>query len=77
MFDIINMMPYNGFSQMLRNLLKMEKSVIAAVSCWPWVYSLELDSRYSTAKSGTVTRREWGLWLYLSALASKSIDSPK
>ena len=34
-----------------------------AARCWPWVYSLGMVSRYSTVRSGTLTWREWGLWL--------------
>ena len=35
-----------------------------AVHCWPWVYSLGMVSRYSMVRSGTVTWREWCLWMW-------------
>ena len=49
--NIINMMPYNGCSQMLHISLKTEKSfyrppLTPVVRCWPWgVFSLWVASR--------------------------------
>ena len=67
MCNIIKVMLYNGYSQMLRISLKTEKifyrpPLMPAVRCWPWVYSLGLFRPYSTVRSGTVTWCEWGLW---------------
>ena len=71
MCNIIKVVLYNGYSQMLRISLKTEKYFIAHPSCLQSVVGLEcfhlgLFSRYSTARSGTVTWWEWGLWFELT-----------
>ena len=67
---IIKMVPYNGCSQKLHILLKMEKSFIAHPWCLQSVVGLEEYSAHdwraaTSVQHAPLTCWEWGLWIKL------------